>query len=121
MIFLVEGCLVHKCDLLSIFPLSTAFAYTFIQALADGALKMGLPRNLARGFASQTLLGSAHMLCQTQKHPIDLRDKVCSPGGTTIYGIHALEKSNFNSAVIDGIEAATNRAAELAIATVLPK
>lgn len=101
--------------------LKIAFGYTFIQALADGAVKMGLPRNLATRFAAQTLLGSAHMVCHSREHPTVLRDNVCSPGGTTIYGIHALEKSNFSSAVIDAIEAATIRAAELSIAAVLPK
>lgn len=79
---------------------------------------MGLPRNLATRFAAQTLLGSAHMVRHSKDHPIELRDKVCSPGGTTIHGIHALEKSSFNSAVMDAVEAATIRAAELSIGTI---
>nr|CAH7716323.1 unnamed protein product [Callosobruchus chinensis] len=69
-----------------------AFVYLMIEALADGGVKMGIPRAMALEFASQTVLGAAKMVKDTGKHPAELRDEVCSPGGTTITGIHAMER-----------------------------
>jgi pyrroline-5-carboxylate reductase len=91
-----------------------AFGLMFLQSMSDGAVKMGLPRSLATRIAAQTLLGASSMVLSTEEHPMSLRDKVCSPGGTTIHGIHALERSSFTAGVIDAIEAATKRAMELA-------
>ena len=92
-----------------------AFGLMFLQSMSDGAVKMGLPRPLATRLAAQTLFGASSMVLESGEHPIQLRDKICSPGGTTIHGIHALEKSSFTAGIIDAIEAATKRAAELSL------
>ena len=90
-----------------------AFAFTFIQAMADGGVKIGLPRELAVSIVTETISGACAMVNETKKHPIQLRDAVCSPAGTTIYGVHALEKANFPSAVIDSVTSSYNRCIEL--------
>jgi len=91
-----------------------AFAYLFIEALADGGVLAGLPRDKALHYAAQTVFGSAAMVLETGKHPGELKDMVCSPGGTTIAGVAALETGAFRSTVIKAVEAAWRRAAELA-------
>jgi pyrroline-5-carboxylate reductase len=91
-----------------------AFVAVFLEALADGGVKMGLSRTLALEFASQTLLGTARFLLEKNLHPGLLKDLVASPGGTTIHGLHALEQGAFRAAVIGAIEAATWRAQDLA-------
>jgi pyrroline-5-carboxylate reductase len=90
-----------------------AFAYLFIEALADGGVRAGLPRDKALRYAAQTVLGSAAMVRETGKHPGELKDMVCSPGGTTIAGVAALEKAAFRGAVMQAVEAAWKRAVEM--------
>ncbi|XP_050499791.1 uncharacterized protein LOC114341626 [Diabrotica virgifera virgifera] len=90
-----------------------AFIYMAIEALADGAVKMGVPRDLATGLAAQMTLGAAKMARDAGKHTGQLKDEVCSPGGTTIQGVHALEKGGMRAAFIDAIECASKRAEQL--------
>lgn len=80
-----------------------------IEALGDGGVKMGLPRQLAYKLAAQTVLGAGSMVRETGTHPAQLKDDVASPAGSTITAIHFLEKHGFRSSVIGAIEAATLR------------
>ncbi|MDD6995514.1 MAG: pyrroline-5-carboxylate reductase [Candidatus Borkfalkiaceae bacterium] len=90
-----------------------AFAYLFIEALADAGVECGLPRAAALKYAEQTVLGAAKTARDTQKHPAELKDEVCSPGGTTIAGVHALERSAFRCAAMDAVLAAYKKTFEL--------
>jgi pyrroline-5-carboxylate reductase len=90
-----------------------AYVYVLIEALADGGVRMGLPRDVALALASQTVLGAAKMVQESGLHPGALKDAVTSPGGTTIAGLHALERAGFRGAVMDAVEAATLRSIEL--------
>lgn len=92
-----------------------AYGFLAIESLADGGVKMGLPRDLAQKLAAQTLLGAAKMVLESGKHPGQLKDEVCSPGGTTIAAIHKLEETGFRSSLITAVETATNRAKELGV------
>lgn len=90
-----------------------AWAYMFIEALADGGVKCGLPRDKAITYAAETLSGAAQLVLKSGEHPERLKDNVCSPGGTTIAGVHSLEKNSFRNACIDAVEAAYKRTLEL--------
>ena len=84
-----------------------------IEALADGGVKMGLPRDTALSLAAQTVFGAAKMVLETGSHPAVLKDMVASPGGTTIAGLQALERGGIRATLMDAVEAATKRSAEL--------
>ena len=90
-----------------------AFVFMFIEALADAAVKCGMPRQQAYIYAAQTVKGSADVVLQTSRHPAELKDAVCSPGGTTIDGVAALENNNFRNAVIQAVEAAYKKSINL--------
>jgi pyrroline-5-carboxylate reductase len=90
-----------------------AFVGLFIEALADGGVRAGLPRDKALRYAAQTALGSAAMILETGKHPAELKDMVASPAGTTIAGVAALEAGAFRGVVINAVYEASKRAAEL--------
>jgi len=90
-----------------------AYIFVLIEALADGGVKMGLSREVALTLAAQTVYGSAKLLLETGVHPGELKDRVASPGGTTMAGLHALETRAFRAAVIEAVERATQRSQEL--------
>ncbi len=90
-----------------------AYVYLMIEALADGGVKVGLPRDTASRLAAQTVLGAARMVLETGLHPAQLRDMVATPAGTTITAIAALEHSGVRAALIDAVERAEERAAQL--------
>lgn len=94
-----------------------AYVYIAIEALADGGVEMGLPRDLAQELAAGTVLGAAKMVLDSGRHPGALKDEVCSPAGNTVRAVHRLEKSGFRSALMDAVEAATLRAREIAALT----
>ncbi|HHW70444.1 MAG TPA: pyrroline-5-carboxylate reductase [Clostridiales bacterium] len=90
-----------------------AYVFMFIEALADGGVLMGLSREQAYRMAAQTLIGAAKMYMETKTHPGELKDMVCSPGGTTIEAVYALEKHNFRASIIEAVKVCTQRGEEL--------
>ncbi|OXS54187.1 pyrroline-5-carboxylate reductase [Bacillus sp. V-88] len=92
---------------------SPAYVFMFIEALADGAVLQGIPRNLAYQLASQAVLGAAKMVLETGTHPGELKDAVCSPGGATIEAVAALEKHQFKGAVLSAMEACERKSKSL--------
>lgn len=90
-----------------------AFAAMFIEALADGGVRCGLPRDKAMTYATQMVLGTAKLLLETSQHPGQLKDAVCSPAGSTIAGVQALEECGLRGAVMGAVEAAFERTKEL--------
>jgi pyrroline-5-carboxylate reductase len=90
-----------------------AYVYQFIEALSDGGVASGLPRDVATRLAAQTVLGGAKMVLVTGQHPGALKDQVTSPGGTTIEGVHELEKGGLRGTVISAVRAATEKSRKL--------
>ena len=90
-----------------------AFVYMFIEALADGGVQCGLTREAAQKYAEATIAGAAKLALKSQKHPGELKDAVCSPGGSTIAGVHALEEGAFRATVADAVLSAYERTLEL--------
>ena len=97
----------------SISGCTPAYAYMFISALADGAVQVGVPRDQAIRLAAKTVLGSAQMVLETGIHPDKLKDNVCSPGGSTIVGVTALEQNNFRYGVAQSIIQSTAKNLDL--------
>lgn len=92
---------------------SPAFVFMFIESLADGAVEAGMPRAQAYEFAAQAVMGSAKLVLETKEHPGALKDMVCSPGGTTIEGVKALEESGMRAAIMNAVDACVKKAAQL--------
>ena len=90
-----------------------AYMYVFLEALADGAVACGVPRAKAYEYAAMTMIGSAEMYLTTKTHPGALKDAVCSPNGSTIAGLRAMENRNFRAAAMEGVIATYNRNKEL--------
>ena len=90
-----------------------AYGFMFIEALADAAVLLGMPRSQSYIYAAQTLKGAAQMVLETSEHPAKLKDAVCSPGGTTIQAVKSLEEKGFRSAVISAVESAYNKSVDL--------
>jgi pyrroline-5-carboxylate reductase len=91
-----------------------AYVFTFIEAMADAGVKNGLPRDVAAQLAAQTVLGAARMVVETGEHTTLLKEKVTSPGGTTIAALHALENGGFRGVVMNAVDAACLKSKELA-------
>lgn len=92
---------------------SPAYVYMFIEALADGGVRQGIPRDKAYRLASQAILGAAKMVLETGMHPGALKDNVCTPGGATIEAVATLEKHNFRAGIIAAMESCTNKSKAL--------
>lgn len=90
-----------------------AYVYVLIEALADGGVKMGLPRETAQLLAAQTVSGAARLVLSSQEHPGVLKDRVASPGGTSIAGLYELERGGLRTALLSAVEAAAQRSHEL--------
>ena len=90
-----------------------AYVFLFVEALADAGVRAGLPRDVSLKLAAQTVKGAAALQLETGKHPGVLKDQVCSPGGTTIAGVEALEKNGFRFAAMSAVAAANARADDM--------
>ena len=90
-----------------------AYLYVMMEAMADGAVACGIPKEKALEYAAMTMMGAAEMYLQTHTHPAALKDAVCSPGGSTIAGIRVLEQQGFRGAVMDCVAAAYQKNKEL--------
>jgi pyrroline-5-carboxylate reductase len=100
-------------EVISVTSSSPAYIFMFIEAMADAAVLSGIPRAMAYRMAAQAVMGSAKMVLEIGKHPGELKDQVCSPAGTTIEAVKALEKSGFRSSIIEAMYECTKKAREL--------
>lgn len=100
-------------EVVSVNGSSPAYVYMMIEAMADAAVLRGVPRDVAYRLVSQSILGSAKMVLSTGLHPGQLKDMVCSPGGTTIQAVYELEKSGFRASLINAMEKCTEKAMDL--------
>ncbi|MFC9599095.1 pyrroline-5-carboxylate reductase [Peribacillus butanolivorans] len=104
--------LIHE-DLMDAMPAisgsSPAYVYMFIEALADGAVRDGIPRKQAYRMAAQSVMGAAKMVLETEKHPGALKDDVCTPGGATISAVASLEENQFRASILQAMKACTDR------------
>jgi pyrroline-5-carboxylate reductase len=94
---------------------SPAYVYMFIEALADGAVRQGIPREKAYRLAAQSVLGAAAMIMETGIHPGELKDQVCTPGGATIEAVAALEREGFRASVLSAMESCTEKVISLSL------
>lgn len=108
---IVEEYLFHS--VIGVSGSSPAYVFKFIEAMADAAVLGGMKREKAYKFAAQAVLGSAKLMLETGKHPAELKDMVCSPGGTTIEAIASLEKNAFSGTVIEAIEACMDKSRDM--------
>ena len=111
---IMRDCWVHLMDVVvSVSGSSPAYVFMFIEAMADAGVACGLPRAKAQQYAAATMAGAAEMVLQTGRHPGELKDAVCSPGGSTIVGVRTLEEHGFRGAVMDCVDNAFLRSKEL--------
>lgn len=103
----------QMCATVALNGSSPAYVYILIEAMADAAVKSGIPRQAAYELAAQSVLGSAKMVLETGEHPGKLKDMVCSPGGTTIAAVEVLEREGFRSSIMEAMSACTKKAYEL--------
>lgn len=103
----------HIDSITAISGCGPAYVYMMIEAMADGGVELGLPREMAQTLAAQTVMGGARMVLDTGEHPGKLKDKVCSPGGSTIAGVRALEQGAFRGTIMNAIEAGKVRMEEV--------
>lgn len=101
------------CEVTALTSSSPAYVFIFIEAMADAAVLSGIPRSLAYKMAAQTVLGSAKLVLESGRHPGELKDQVCSPAGTTIEAVAALEKNGFRYAVIEAMNECTRKARQI--------
>lgn len=100
-------------DVAGVCASSPAYVFMFLEALADSAVAAGIPRRESYTLVAQTVLGSAKLMLETGKHPGELKDMICSPGGTTIEGVRVLEEHAFRGTVIDAVKATFDKAKQL--------
>lgn len=94
--------------------ITSIYIYMFLEAMGDGGVLAGIPRDKAYKMSAQAMIGSAKMLLETGKHPGELKDMVCSPAGTTIEAVYSLEKNNFRGTIIEAMEKCTEKSNEMA-------